>query len=195
MEFCLNAAPGQGISEPITAGQSATFNLEIDSSAGFTGAVLLGCTNPPTAGTCTTTPASVQVSPSTPGPFKVVVTTTARSAVALPGAVREREPPRLDEWGVTAFGLALMLLVGVMLVVGIDLKGRRQPVRVVAAELAGLVFALAMMACSGGGSGAGAADPVAGTPAGIYTVMVTASVAVAGQANVVRTLPITITVQ
>ncbi len=64
----------------------------------------------------------------------------------------------------------------------------------VAAELAGLLLALAMVACSGG-SGAGGADPVVGTPAGSYTVMVTASVAVAGQANVQRTFPITITVQ
>jgi hypothetical protein len=76
-----------------------------------------------------------------------------------------------------------------------DSKRWRQPVRVVAAELAGLVLAVMMMACGGGGSGAGAADPVAGTPAGTYTVMVTASVPVAGQANVERTLPITITVQ
>ncbi len=87
------------------------------------------------------------------------------------------------------------MLLGCVMAVGIGSKRIRQPVRVVAAELAGLVLALTMMACSGGGSGAGAADPVAGTPVGTYTVMVTASVAVAGQANVVRTLPITITVQ
>jgi hypothetical protein len=141
-------------------------------------------------------PASVQVSPGTSGPFQAVVTTTARGSIVLPGASRDREPPRLGEWGVTGFGLALMLLVCVMgiVVAGIDSKGRRQPIRMVAAELAGLVLALTMMACSGG-SGASAADPVAGTPVGTYTVMVTASVAVAGQANVERTLPITITVQ
>jgi hypothetical protein len=138
-------------------------------------------------------PASVQVSPSTAGIFQVVITTTARGAVVLPGATRGREPLRFDGWGASGFGLALVLLVCVM-VVGIGSR-RRQPVRVLAAELAGLVMALTMMACSGGGSGAGAADPVAGTPVGTYTVMVTASVAVAGQANVVRTLPITITVQ
>ncbi|HEY6905585.1 MAG TPA: choice-of-anchor D domain-containing protein, partial [Candidatus Acidoferrales bacterium] len=196
MEFCLNAAPGQGISEPITAGQSATFNLEIDSSAGFAGTVQLGCTNPPPMGTCTATPASVQVGPSAPGPFKVVVTTTARGSVVRPGATRNRKPPGLGEWGVGGAGIALMLLLCVVLGMGIDSKRRRQPVRVVAAELTGLVLALTMMACGGGGSGAGAADPVAaGTPVGTYTVMVTASVAVAGQANVVRTLPITITVQ
>jgi hypothetical protein len=198
MEFCLNAAPGQGISEPITAGQSATFNLEIDSSAGFAGTVQLGCTNPPLAGTCVATPGSVQVGPGAPGQFQVVVTTTAR-AVVLPGAARDRKPPWYEEWGVSVggFGLALVLLVcvvGIALASGADSRGRRQPIRVVVAELAGLVLALAMMACSGG-SGAGASDPVAGTPAGTYTVMVTASVAVAGQANVVRTLPIAITVQ
>jgi hypothetical protein len=193
MEFCLNAAPGQGISEPITAGQSATFNLEIDSSAGFSGTVQPGCTNPPPAGTCTAMPASVQVSPSTAGIFQVVITTTARGAVVLPGARRDREPLGFEGWGASGFGLVLVLLVCVM-VVGIGSR-RRQPVRVLAAELAGLVMVLTMMACSGGGSGAGAADPVAGTPVGTYTVMVTASVAVAGQANVVRTLPITITVQ
>lgn len=194
MEFCLNAAPGQGISEPITAGQSATFNLEIDSSAGFTGTVQLGCTNPPPAGTCTAMPASVQVSPGTPGPFQVVVTTTPRSAVA-PSAVRDREPPGFDELGVSVFGLALVLLVGMVGIAAAgDSKRRGQPIRVMAAELAGLALALAMMACSGSGSGAGS-DPPAGTPVGTYTVTVTASVAVAGQANVVRTLPISITVQ
>jgi hypothetical protein len=194
MEFCLNAAPGQGISAPITAGQSATFNLEIDSSAGFAGTVGLGCTNPPPLGTCTVTPASVQVNQGTPGPFQVVVTTTARGAVVLPGSARDRRPPLLDGWGIGSLVLLwVVALVGC--VVGMDSKRWRQPVRVVAAELAGLVLAVMMMACGGGGSGAGAADPVAGTPAGTYTVMVTASVPVAGQANVERTLPITITVQ
>ena len=90
--------------------------------------------------------------------------------------------------------VSLFCVVGIAMASGAGSRGRRQPIRVVSAELAGLVLALAMMAC-GGGSGAGAADPVAGTAAGTYTVMVTASVAVMGQANVVRTLPITITVQ
>ncbi len=191
MEFCLDAAPGQGISAPITAGQSATFNLEIDSSAGFAGTVGLGCTNPPPLGTCTVTPASVQVNPGTPGPFQVVVTTTARGAVVLPGSARDRRPPLFDGWGVGS--LVLLLVIALFAcVVGMDWN-RRRPARVVAAELAGLVLAVTMMAC-GGGPG-GASDPVAGTPAGTYTVMVTASVPVAGQANVERTLPITITVQ
>jgi hypothetical protein len=115
----------------------------------------------------------------------------------VPSAVRDSEPPGFDGLGVSGFGVALVLLLCVLgiVVAGIDSRGRRQPIRLVAAELAGLVLALAMMACSGGGSGAGPADPVAGTPVGTYTVMVTASVAVAGQANVQRTLPITIMVQ
>jgi hypothetical protein len=111
--------------------------------------------------------------------------------------VRDKEPPGFDELGVSGSGMALVLLLCVLgiALAAIDSKRRKQPIHVVAAELAGLVLALAMMGCSGGGSGAGPADPPAGTPAGTYTVMVTASVAVAGQANVVRTLPITITVQ
>jgi hypothetical protein len=195
MEFCMNAAPGQGVSEPITAGQSATFNLEIDSFAGFTGTVQLGCTNPPPSGTCTAMPASVEVSPDAPGPFQVVVTTTARGSLVLPRTAREKRPPVLDGRGMGGFGVAgvLVLLVGLAgIAAAADSKGRRQSIRVMAAEMTGLILALTMMACSGG---SGAADPPAGTPAGTYTVMVTATVAVAGQANVQRTLPITITVQ
>ena len=158
MEFCLNAAPGQGISEPITAGQSATFNLEIDSSAGFAGTVQLGCTNPPPAGTCMATPGSVQVSPGTSGPFQVAVTTTARGAATIPAAVRDREPPGFEELGLSVLGLALVLVVcvvGAVVTLRADSRGRRQPIRLVAAELAGLVLALAMMACGGSGGGPG----------------------------------------
>jgi hypothetical protein len=89
----------------------------------------------------------------------------------------------------------VLLVCAVGIAAATDSNRRRQSVRMLAAELAGLVLALTMMACGGSGPRAGAADPVAGTAAGTYAVVVTASVAVAGQANVVRTLPITITVQ
>jgi Beta-propeller repeat len=199
MEFCLNAAPGQGVSEPITAGQSATFNLEIDSSGGFAGAVQLGCTNPPPSGTCTATPASVQVSPSTPGPFQVVVTSTAPGAATGGGAAGEKGPPLVKVRRIT--GTASLWIILSMLAwsaAAVAWANSRKPgksMSPIMPELAVLVLALAMVACSGGGGSSSVADPVAGTPTGTYTVMVTASVTVTGQPNVQRTLPITITVQ
>ena len=87
-DFCIDAAPGQGVSEPITAGQTATYSLEIASSMGFSGAVALACSGAPPLGTCavTTTPATspttVQVTATTPGQFQLIVTTVGSSAAS-----------------------------------------------------------------------------------------------------------------
>jgi hypothetical protein len=97
-DFCFASATGQPVTAPIHPGQSATFALEIDSFAGFTGSVSLACAGAPPVGACTITtnpassPPTVQVSAGAPGQFHVVVST---SAVLFPPGNPSRKRPLL----------------------------------------------------------------------------------------------------
>ncbi|HKV03533.1 MAG TPA: choice-of-anchor D domain-containing protein, partial [Candidatus Acidoferrales bacterium] len=203
MDLCIAAAPGQGISSPITAGQSATFMLEVDSSAGFSGSAQLGCSNPPPLGTCTvsTTPATnppvVQIAPGKPGEFQVVVTSTAPGTAALSDTA-ERGPPRPPA---TAHPWWWAMLCAVTTIGWGGWTKRRAPARrrSPAAKLAQacallLVLGMELSACGGGGA-ATIAAPAPGTPPGTYTVTVSATVTLTGQPSVERTFPINITIQ
>ncbi|HKS95148.1 MAG TPA: SBBP repeat-containing protein, partial [Terriglobia bacterium] len=57
--FSIGAASGSSTSATINAGQTATFNLELVSSGGFSGTVNLACSGSVPAGTCSVSPASV----------------------------------------------------------------------------------------------------------------------------------------
>ena len=98
MDFCFGATPGQGVSEPVPAGQTETFSLQIASFNGLTATAALTCRGAPPLGACTisttpaTTPPVVQVTPTTPGQFQLVVTSTAAGA-ALPANRRRDKNP------------------------------------------------------------------------------------------------------
>ena len=89
---------------------------------------------------------------------------------------------------------SVALMVALLAAMKAHARKPRRTISLIVAEFAGLVLVLAMMACSGSRGGSNVADPVAGTPPGTFTVMVTASVTI-GQANVQRTLPISIVIQ
>jgi hypothetical protein len=201
-DFCIASSPGQAVVEPITAGQSATYLLEINSSAGFTGSAALSCSVPAALlGTCTiaTTPASnlavVQITPASSGQFQVVVTSTpagvASSAVAGAAWLAKSMPPRRDR----NVGIAVLSLA--FLVIWLLALGRlRVPLGRIAQAAALLVaVAITIAACGGGGGTPVPAVPAPGTPANTYTIMVTATVTPAGQVSVTRTFPLSLTVQ
>ena len=100
-DFCIASSPNQTVVEPITAGQSATYLVEITSAAAFAGSAALSCSVPAALlGTCaiTTTPATnpavVQVTPTTPGQFQVVVTSTPAPSAADAIPAQRRAPMR-----------------------------------------------------------------------------------------------------
>ena len=180
MDFCIDAAPGQAVSGPISAGQQATYMLEINSSMGFSGVVGLAVAGAPPLGTSSlttappTAPASVQVAPSAPGQFSVVVMTAARGALTA-----DRRQRNKSDWsgGSRTWWLAIILttvLVSLtMRKTGTRTRAEGRALGVVTAvECCGLVLALALglAACGSGGAGGAAAviDPPPGTPAGTY---------------------------
>jgi hypothetical protein len=201
-DFCIASSPGQAVVEPITAGQSATYLLEINSSAGFTGSAALSCSVPAALlGTCTiaTTPASnpavVQITPASSGQFQIVVTTTpagvASSAIASPARQMMSMHPRRDQIPWNAI-LPLAFLATWMLALG----QLRVPFGKLAQVLVLLgALALTIAACGDGGGTPVPAVPAPGTPANTYTIMVTATVTPTGQAGVTRTFPLSLTVQ
>jgi hypothetical protein len=197
-DFCFASATGQPVTAPIQPGQSATYSLEIDSSAGFTGSVSLACTGAPPLGTCTittsppSTPPAVDVSPGAPGQFQVVVSTLA-------GLFPIGKPPQTPPLLPAPIPVSWLLAVWLAMLVTWSIRtsrpdasaATRRPAELARAARMGallLAFALGMAACGGGG----ASDPApAGTPPGTYTMTITAT----GPSGVTRTVPLSLTVQ
>jgi hypothetical protein len=197
MDFCIASSPGQVVVEPIAAGQSATYLLELDSSAGLTGTASLSCSVPAQLlGSCSisTTPATkppvAQISSGNPGQFKVVVTTTAPGGAVVVNRTR----PSISMWPggrqilcVAILGLAVLITWTL---------GRRRAGYAKVAQVGALLLAcaIAMAACGGGGGGTPAVPPPPGTPAGTYVITLTATANLAGQPSVTRTFALSLTV-
>jgi Cep192 domain 4/Abnormal spindle-like microcephaly-assoc'd, ASPM-SPD-2-Hydin len=201
-DFCMASSNGQPVTTPIQAGQTATFPLEVASAGGFTGTVGLSCSSPAgiEMGPCAivtnpaTNPASVQVSPATPGQFTVNVPTVA-PASAWP---RGGPPPAGPDARIAALcawlACLLFLAIGIPRFGG-ELAGRGRRKVIQALQLAALVVGLAigMAACASGGGG-NDPPPDPGTPPGTYTITVTASTANGGS-TATRTTSLTVTVE
>ncbi len=197
-DVCVESSPAQAVVAPITAGQSATYLLEINSSSGIAGSASLACSVPADLlGTCTitttptTNPPVVQFSSTAPGQFQVVATTLAPGGTAIiVNRVRRTTPmPPADNRMLWITVISLMLAVSWVLG-----RRRRSLVKLVQAALLVLACTVALAACGGGGATA-PADPAPGTPAGTYIITVAATVNVAGQPSVSRTFPLSLTVQ
>ena len=199
MDFCPSTAPGQGISEPEPAGQTQTFNLEIQSSAGFSGAVALACSGAPPLGACSvstspaTSPVTVQVSATTPGQFELVVTSTAPSTTS--GISSRHEPWRRGPSPDERRQLEFLILFSTLLLSLLALRTveRRRGSRLANSMRAlSLLLAFACLSCCGKGG-----DPPTlnlGTPSGTYNVTITATVTV-GQISVTRTMIVPVIIQ
>lgn len=175
-DFQMGPPSGGTTSATVSAGQTAAIALQLNPVNGFTGSVTLGCSNPPTAGSCSTSPGSAQVSGAAPIPFTVNVTTTARSLVAPvsnPDSHRPTHPapPMTAVW---LLALAVVLLT----------RARNRKPRVLRPILA--LSLLLLSSCGGGGGTA----PPSGTPPGTYTVKATAT-----SGGTTRTVDLSITVQ
>ena len=203
-DFTAAPATGSSTSATVTAGGTATYTLAFTGTPGFTGTVSLTCAGEPSLATCTVSPSSLPLNGTTAANATVSVTTTSRSIVAprtllRPPTMRTRPIPI---WPCVA--LAMLALYGAAVALrashGSALLSWAEPgsvaVRWRLGLATGLLFlavlaTLAMPACGGGGGGGGGGNP--GTPAGSYTLTVTARVT-SGTATLTHTTNLTLTV-
>ena len=150
-------------SATVTAGQTATYDLQVSPVSGFNGTVTLGCTDALAKSTCAVSPTSVTVNGTTATAFTATVTTTASSALgplSKPTTWRTPSQPMLNF--LILFALAL-LLAGSMVAVS---NSRRRLVPVFALLIVSLVW---IASCGGGGSSGGGGGN-SGTPSGTVTI-------------------------
>ena len=158
----------------IKAGQTASYNLQITPSNGFSGTVALNCGGAPMSATCSVSPASVAVSGATASAFVVSLANTSNVQVIpfvyLPG---------IPGFPVVFGALVLLYLLASMLIARSGLASKRL-VRV-AAPVSLAVFTAIWLVISG--CGGGAAPPTNAT----LTITGTSS-------GLTRTLPVNVTV-
>ena len=134
------------------------------------------CSGAPADSTCFPSQVSASLSGNTVAPFSVKVTTTAPSSVP-PGVDRQRRP--FD--GLRILAMALMLALGLALLASVahfrGAAGRSRRAHAFASTIGFLLLAISLISCGGGGSNNSTAPPPpsAGTPAGTYTLTVTAA--------------------
>lgn len=144
-------------SASVSAGSSASFSIAVAAGASFSGTLQLTCTGAPVAATCAASPSSLALGAGQLTNFSVSVSTTARSGSPFLPSV---PTPWLYVLVFVAFGTLLKLAT----------PSRSLRWRLRFAPL----IALLVSAC---GNGSGSSQPPsnsAGTPAGTYTIVVTA---------------------
>lgn len=182
---------GGSTSATITAGQIATYNLQIAPS-GFSGDVALSCAwqgTAPQGAVCRVDPATVSLDGINPAPLAVTVFTTGRATVGPQGPAL---PPASNPWARHAVPLLLGLM---MLLLAIVAAASRRPAQsgmttpaLQWASLAAVMLAVALWAaCGGGGNGGGSGNT--GTPAGTYNLTLTATT---GEVSKTSTLTLTV---
>ena len=165
-DFALSASP---TSDTVQAGQMATYMLSITPVNGFNVPVSVSCNGAPKGATCSPSSATVQVS-STGAADTLSVRTTARSLISPPySSWRGRHLLWFAEW-LWCVCLALGLL---------SIGSRPRPLQMaIGNALIVIMLSLALAGCGGGAGGGGGGittNPNNGTPAGTYTLKVTAT--------------------
>lgn len=143
----------------IGAGQGAIFTVEVAPQHGFSGPISFSCSGLPAASTCTFTPASFNVSSA--ASTTLTISTAARSLAASARPV--------EKHGVPILATALFALCGVILLGA----GKKRKWQSVALMLCAVALVGGLISCGGGNP----PPPVhsQGTPAGTFSVVVTAT--------------------
>jgi hypothetical protein len=194
VDYSVGVTPGSPQSVVVTAGQTATYNLQASPIGGFTGAVNLACTGAPALATCSISQSSVNIAGTSPAGFTVSVATTTANTSWLGPILRGTPRGNLQHFGrkflaFPVFAPGLMAILA--MIAGAFCARRSSRIRALAAIPALCVAVLLILAGCGGGSGGGAqTTSTVGTPTGIYTLAVTGSVQ-----GVSRTVQLTLDVQ
>jgi hypothetical protein len=113
MDFDIDP-PGVGAtSATVTAGQTATYQLDVESLNGFAGPVTITCTGAPVSAACSLVPTSLTVSANATVPFQVKVSTTARPVIA--SLLPPKTPSPLPSLLAKLFSVPLIASVAIIL--------------------------------------------------------------------------------
>jgi len=169
-------------SQTVSEGQTANYSLTLAPQGGFSQTVNLACTGAPSESTCALTPNTVTLNGTASGTVAVAVSTTAPSLAPPQGRFL---PPGTTGLG-RVFWLYALLWLASVLVLAVARKRR-------GAWLlgAGLLIVMLWSAC-GGGETKTPPPSNPGTPAGTYTVDVTATDA--ATSTLTHTIQLTMTV-
>jgi subtilase family serine protease len=166
----VTAPPGFSVSSTpaslvVSVGGTVTSTLTVASTGGFTSAVSFSCSGAPSEATCSVSPTSVTPAADGTATTTLTVTTTAPSAIFGPRRVNPGPQAPL-----LVFAIGLLGFMGLALTYK-SLATRAFHVRW--AAMAGVIVlaAVGMSSCGGGGGSSGNA----GTPAGSYSIVVTAT--------------------
>ena len=172
-DFSLPAASS---AVTVTAGQTATANFTVTSMSGFTGTVLFTCSVPASMSEASCSATSAQISASSGASSTLTVTTTGSHHVAL-----RTRPGRWMASGIGAVFVGFILL-------GTPRVRRRAGLLVLFTLL---LLSIGMTSCggNGGGSGTGGGHTDPGTPAGTYSLTLTAT---SGTASHTMNVPVTV---
>jgi hypothetical protein len=161
-DFTVSASPTSG---SVAAGQSATFTFTVTPTAGYTGTVKFSCGTLPSMATCLFSPSSVSPSGGTAVNSTLTVATAAASAMLRP----ERPFDPSSPW-IPAGGLAIAGVMGLAFAPGRMRRSNRQ-LRLLSWGFLLASLSLGVVGCGGGNSMP--SNP--GTPAGTYSISVSAS--------------------
>ncbi len=175
-DFSLPAAPA---AVTVTAGQTATASLIVSSMSGFAGTVVFTCSVPASMSEASCSATSAQITASSGASSTLTVNTTAAHTVA--------SSARPGRWMASRIGavFAGFILLGVP-------KVKRRRAGLLALFIL-LLLLLGITSCGGSSSGSGSTGGKqmdAGTPAGTYSLTLTAA---SGTAS--HTMNVSVTVQ
>ncbi len=169
-DFSLSAAtssncPTSGncsTSATVTAGQTASYNLQVAPVSGYNETVTLSCGDALAKSTCSLSPTSVTISGAAPSAFTVSVSTGA-GAIMGP----QTKPPNIGPTTRIVFPLLAVLVVALLLATS-AVEAKQSKLRFVPA-LGLLLLGLAWLsACGTSGGGGGGGNT--GTPSGTVTI-------------------------
>jgi Abnormal spindle-like microcephaly-assoc'd, ASPM-SPD-2-Hydin/NHL repeat len=175
--FAIGLAPGGSATATVTPGNPATYNLQVTAITGFNGSVALSCTGAPPESTCMPSEAAVTPNGNNAATFSVQVNTTAPS-IAPPIVGRRWRP--FD--GLRILSMVLMFAFASTLLAfasrSLGAAALRRCAYAFAMPLGFLLLAITLSSCGGGGGGSTGPPPPppsGGTPAGNYTLTITAT--------------------
>jgi hypothetical protein len=119
MNFVIDPPSVSATSATVTAGQTATYQLNLKSIDGFAGPVTLTCSGAPAGATCTVIPAPITLAANATAPFQVQVTTTAGPATANLLALQKPLSPQTSRSGESSFPLMALIAISITIWIAI----------------------------------------------------------------------------